>query len=501
MGDESIEVTATCVRIPVVSGHSESVYVEFKNDYDLEEVHRLLSNAPGVTLVDDPAQSYPLATEAVGKPDVFVGRLRRDLGHKRGLNMWIVSDNLLKGAHGMPCKSQKSSSTNGTARLSSRPFQSVGPKFTSPGHIQTEEYFMRILVQKFGGTSLSTPQARTHVIGHIQRELANHYQLVVVVSAMGRRGSLTQQILFWTGSIIMETRFQTESGISLCCGEIISATTLCSLLQHEGITATVLTGAQAGFLTDDHFGNARIKDVKPERVLKELESHQVVIVTGFQGQTDSGDFTTLGRGGSDTSATALGAALRAEMVDIYTDVKGILTADPRIVEDAKPLSYVSYTEICNMAHQGAKVIHPRAVEIAMQSQIPVRVRSTFSDNEGTLVTQPEGFRDIQSGIVDRFVTGVAYVSNITQISVECDRMKGLQLKVFKSMAEHSISVDFINVTLQESFIRYLTAIRRRRLKSQSLDLKPKACPAVRRYPSLAAALTEFLASWPKSWNP
>ena len=99
-----------------------------------------------------------------------------------------------------------------------------------------------------------------------------------------------------------------------------------------------------------------------------------------------------------------------------------------------------------MAHQGAKVIHPRAVEIAMQSQIPVRVRSTFSDNEGTLVTQPEGFRDIQSGIVDRFVTGVAYVSNITQISVECDRMKGLQLKVFKSMAEHSISVDFINVT-------------------------------------------------------
>lgn len=99
MGDESIEVTATCVRIPVVSGHSESVYVEFKNDYDLEEVHRLLSNAPGVTLVDDPAaQSYPLATEAVGKPDVFVGRLRRDLGHKRGLNMWIVSDNLLKGA-------------------------------------------------------------------------------------------------------------------------------------------------------------------------------------------------------------------------------------------------------------------------------------------------------------------------------------------------------------------------------------------------------------------
>lgn len=306
---------------------------------------------------------------------------------------------------------------------------------------------MRILVQKFGGTSLSTPQARTHVIGHIRRELDNQYRLVVVVSAMGRRGEpyATDTLLDWiehNGNALPSR----ERDMLLGCGEVISATTLCSLLHHEGITATVLTGAQAGFLTDNHFGNARIKDVKPDRVLQELELYQVVIVTGFQGQTESGDLTTLGRGGSDTSATALGAALRAEMVDIYTDVNGILTADPRIVEDAKPLSYVSYTEICNMAHQGAKVIHPRAVEIAMQSQIPVRVRSTFSDSEGTLVTQPEGFRDIQSGIVDRYVTGVAYVSNITQISVECDRTEGLQLKVFKSMAEHSISVDFINVT-------------------------------------------------------
>ncbi|MFG1731451.1 aspartate kinase [Paenibacillus sp. 843] len=335
---------------------------------------------------------------------------------------------------------------------------------------------MRILVQKFGGTSLSSPQARTHVIGHIQRELANHYQLVVVVSAMGRRGEpyATDTLLDWIGhnGNALPDR---DRDLLLCCGEIISATTLCSLLQHEGITATVLTGAQAGFLTDDHFGNARIKDVKPERVLKELESYQVVIVTGFQGQTDSGDFTTLGRGGSDTSATALGAALRAEMVDIYTDVNGILTADPRIVEDAKPLSYVSYTEICNMAHQGAKVIHPRAVEIAMQSQIPVRVRSTFSDNEGTLVTQPEGFRDIQSGIVDRFVTGVAYVSNITQISVECDRTEGLQLKVFKSMAEHSISVDFINVTPTGVLYTVFDSDSEKAIEVlQSLDLKPKS---------------------------
>ncbi|CAM2889884.1 aspartate kinase [Paenibacillus sediminis] len=308
---------------------------------------------------------------------------------------------------------------------------------------------MRILVQKFGGTSLSSEKAREHVVRHIKRELDQNYKLVVVVSAMGRKGDpyatdTLLDLVAQNGNAIPPR----ERDLLLCCGEIISAATLCSILQHELISSTVLTGAQAGFLTDDHYGNARILNVDPSRIIRELEYNDVVIVTGFQGQTEKGDFTTLGRGGSDTSATALGAALHAEMVDIYTDVEGVLTADPRIVEDAKPLAYVSYTEISNMAHQGAKVIHPRAVEIAMQSQIPVRVRSTFTESEGTLITQPEGFKDVQTGIIDRFVTGVAYVSNVTQITVESQDGEDhhLQLKVFKAMAENDISVDFINVT-------------------------------------------------------
>lgn len=308
---------------------------------------------------------------------------------------------------------------------------------------------MRILVQKFGGTSLSTKEAREKVISHIRRELDNGYRLVVVVSAMGRKGdpyatdTLLDLISSGGGAL-----HQREQDLLLCCGEIISAAMLSSLLQKESISSVVLTGAQAGFRTDSQFGNARILDIVPTRVLEELELSDVVIVTGFQGQNQNGDFTTLGRGGSDTSATALGAALHAEMVDIYTDVDGILTADPRIVEDAKPLEYVSYTEICNMAHQGAKVIHPRAVEIAMQSGIPVRVRSTFSQSEGTLVANPEGFKDVQLGIVDRYVTGIAYVANVTQIKVEADNSGAdrLQLQVFKAMAENAISVDFINVT-------------------------------------------------------
>ncbi|MCM3782903.1 aspartate kinase [Neobacillus mesonae] len=307
---------------------------------------------------------------------------------------------------------------------------------------------MGILVQKFGGTSLSTPAARERVIGHMKREIDAGHSLVVVVSAMGRRGEpyATDTLLDWivqNGNALPSR----EKDLLLSCGELISATTLTSLVEHEGITATVLTGGQAGILTDDQFGNARILAVKPERILEELKTHQVVIVAGFQGANDIGDITTLGRGGSDTSATALGAALHADMVDIYTDVEGILTADPRIVEDAKPLLYVSYAEISNMAHQGAKVIHPRAVEIAMQAQIPVRVRSTFGDGEGTLITHPEGIKDVQSGIVDRFVTGIAYVNNVTQITLEADKEVGkLQLKVFKAMAENGISVDFINVS-------------------------------------------------------
>ncbi|MCG7407437.1 aspartate kinase [Paenibacillus sp. ACRRX] len=339
---------------------------------------------------------------------------------------------------------------------------------------------MRILVQKFGGTSLSTSEARERVIHHIRRELAQGYHIAVVVSAMGRKGEpyATDTLLDWIDHNGNQLPAR-EQDLLLCCGEIISATTLCSLLLSEGIPATVFTGAQAGFKTDQHFGNARILDIRPDRVLNALKENKVVIVTGFQGQTEQGDFTTLGRGGSDTSATALGAALRAEIVDIYTDVNGILTADPRLVEDAKPLTIVSYAEICNMAHHGAKVIHPRAVEIAMQAQVPVRVRSTFSDDEGTLVTHPEGFSDFHPGIVDRFVTGIAYVSNVTQITVEAhDGAEDLQLNVFKAMAHNQISVDFINVTPSGAVYTVFDSDAERALEVlHQLGYKPKSLPA------------------------
>lgn len=303
-----------------------------------------------------------------------------------------------------------------------------------------------ITVQKFGGTSLSDARGRQHVLRHIRREREAGRQLVVVVSAMGRRGEAyaTDTLLDWIqdNGDSLPAR---ERDLLLSCGELISAATLCSLLNESGLPSVALTGGQAGILTDGKYGSARIVRVDPERILSHLNDGRIVVVAGFQGMTESGEVTTLGRGGSDTSATALGAALHADVVDIYTDVDGILTADPRLVREARQLAVVSYEEICNMAHNGAKVIHPRAVEVAMKAGVPVRVRSTFSDGEGTLVTHADIARG-EIGWTDRTVTGLAHVRGVTQISVETrDGPSDLQLSVFRAMASNGISVDFINV--------------------------------------------------------
>lgn len=309
---------------------------------------------------------------------------------------------------------------------------------------------MRTLVQKFGGTSLSDAQARAYAIGHMKRALAESYQLVVVVSAMGRKGEP-----YATDSLLELVRLNgnalpaRETDLLMHCGELIASAVVCSLLASENVPAVVLTGAQAGIRTNDKFGDARIESIQPSRIVQALSEGKVAIVPGFQGESAHGDVTTLGRGGSDTTATALGAALRAERVDIFTDVSGIYTADPRIVDKARPIDRVTYAEICNMAYQGAKVIHPRAVEIAMEAGIPIRVRSTFSDDEGTLVTSADSAQaDAARTLKDRFVTGIAHVGPVTQIKVAAQEGQyDLSLNVFKAMAVHQISVDFINVNV------------------------------------------------------
>lgn len=303
---------------------------------------------------------------------------------------------------------------------------------------------MKIIVQKFGGTSVRDENGRKHALHHIKRSLKEGYKIVVVVSAMGRKGEpyATDTLL---GLVNEKQSFisKREQDLLLSCGELISAIVFSNMLNENEIKAAAFNGAQAGFITNDDFTNAKIIEMNCERIRKELEEVDVIVVTGFQGQTKEGDTTTLGRGGSDTSASALGVALHAEYIDIFTDVEGVMTADPRIVKDARHLENVTYNEICNMAYQGAKVVHPRAIEIAMHAKVPLRVRSTYSDSEGTLIAAYDGARDVQ----ERPVTGIAHSSSVTQIKVMAkDGAYDLQTEVFKEMAKEKISVDLINIS-------------------------------------------------------
>lgn len=296
---------------------------------------------------------------------------------------------------------------------------------------------MKIIVQKFGGTSLGHEEGRNMAANHVKRAVENGYKVVVVVSAMGRKGDA-----YATDTLLnlVDPTFSTKRDVDLLlsCGETISAVVFSNLLNRMHLSSIPLTGVQAGFRTNDEFSQARIIKMDCRRIKEELQKYDVIVVTGFQGMTVDGEVTTLGRGGSDTSATALGAALQAERIDIFTDVDGVMTADPRIVKEARPLSEMTYAEICQMAYQGAKVIHPRAVEIAMQANIPVHIRSTYSTKEGTTVSEKT--------ISDRVITGIAHIANVTQIKVIAkDGQYDVPERVFKAMAKEKISVDFINI--------------------------------------------------------
>lgn len=301
---------------------------------------------------------------------------------------------------------------------------------------------MKILIQKFGGTSVASPHLRTAAANHVRIAVEQGYRVVVVVSAMGRTGDPYATDTLLSAVAQRDPLDLRELDILLSCGEAISAVVFATELRAQSIETRVLSGAQAGIVTNEQFGDARILEVRAQRILEELEQSKVVVVMGFQGVTESGDVTTLGRGGSDTTATALGVALDAAYVDIFTDVDGIMTADPQVVSDATRLQHITYTEICNLAYQGAKVIHPRAVEIAMQRNIPIRVRRTQSLDEGTLVTHSVGTLEVM-GVSDRFVTGIAHTANVTQILLVGPDLDAKN--VFRLMAYNGISVDFISV--------------------------------------------------------
>jgi aspartate kinase len=304
---------------------------------------------------------------------------------------------------------------------------------------------LRIIVQKFGGTSLATAAYRERVADRVAAARARGLFPVVVVSAMGRAGDpyATDTLIELARSVDPDIPPR-EMDLLISCGETISSAIMGATLRRRGEPAVVLTGRQAGIVTDCSFGNARILRVEPEALLRHIERGSLCVVAGFQGASESGDLTTLGRGGSDTTAAALAVALRAEMVEIYTDVEGVKTADPRIVPEARTLRVVSYEEIFQMAHQGAKVVHPRAVELAMRANVPVRVRSTFEDGDGTLITHY--FEASEGWGGSRIITGVTHLADVTLLDVQAAPGAESNVRIFKPLAEAGISVDLINVS-------------------------------------------------------
>ena len=242
-----------------------------------------------------------------------------------------------------------------------------------------------LIVQKYGGSSVADTESIKRVAKRIAETKNAGNDVAVVVSAMGD----TTDDLIDQALSIDSTPPAREMDMLMTAGERISMSLLAMAIHAEGSDAYSFTGSQAGFMTDARFGAAHIKSVKPDRVRKALTNGSVAIVAGFQGINDGGDYTTLGRGGSDTSAVALAVALHADICEVYTDVDGVFTADPRIVPTARRIPVIGYDEILEMASCGAKVLALRSVEYAQRFRMPLHVRSSFSHRMGTLVV-PEG---------------------------------------------------------------------------------------------------------------
>ncbi len=299
---------------------------------------------------------------------------------------------------------------------------------------------MKIIVQKFGGTSVTSNEKRNMAINKVIAAAERGYSPVVVVSAMGREGDpyATDTLLSLINSN-GSTMDKREVDLLMCCGEIISAVVMAEAFTKRGYNARVMTGGNAGIITDNNFGNAGIINVETERILNVLEQGLIPIVTGFQGMTEEGAYTTLGRGGSDITATLLGKALKAELVEIYTDVDGIMTADPNIVANAKIINEISYNEVFQLADQGAKVVHPRAVEYALSGNIPLIIKNTVSDAPGTIITNSKGY-------ADNSVTGLTSIINKTQVTINFpDNCSNMGNDIFELLAKKNINIDLVNI--------------------------------------------------------
>ena len=301
---------------------------------------------------------------------------------------------------------------------------------------------MALYVKKFGGSSVATPEKMLNIANRVLRDRKPGDKIVIVVSAMG---DSTDDLLDLAAKV-SDVNYARERDMLLSTGEQVSIALMAMTFKKLGVPAISLTGPQAGIVAGGGYGKATIDDVKPDRVFKELEAGNIVIVAGFQGMMPNGDIATLGRGGSDATAVALAGAMHADMCEIFTDVDGVYSADPRHVTGTIKMKEMTNTEMLEMARLGAGVMQPRSVELGMKYHIPIHVRSTFTDEEGTIIREV-----CTMETRDDTVRGVAQDAHAARIAVLGLRnIPGVAYKIFSVLAENNITVDMIVQSVRNS---------------------------------------------------
>ena len=296
---------------------------------------------------------------------------------------------------------------------------------------------MALIVKKFGGTSVGSTEKIMNVAKRIIEEKKPGDQIVMVVSAMG--DTTDDLIELAKGMNSSPYQYTREMDMLLTTGEQVSIALLTMAFKSLGQKAISLTGPMVGMRTNSVHTKGKIVDIKPSRVRKELEKGKIVVVAGFQGADEKGDPVTLGRGGSDTSAVALAGALKADACEIYTDVDGVYSADPRLVPDARRMKEITYDEMLEMARLGAGVMQPRSVEMGMYFNIPIHVRSTFTNKPGTMIREAYTMEE-----KDFLIRGVAHDSNVAKVAVlGVPNDPGVAHAIFSALSDRNIAVDMI----------------------------------------------------------
>ncbi|HEX3393796.1 MAG TPA: aspartate kinase [Acidimicrobiales bacterium] len=299
---------------------------------------------------------------------------------------------------------------------------------------------MSLVVQKFGGTSVADPERLRAVAEHVVRTKRQGHDVVAVVSAMGK----TTDDLLGLAHEVSASPPGRELDMLQTAGERVSMALLCIAIWDKGMAATSFTGSQAGIVTDSAHGRAKILEVRADRLVEALGEGHVVVVAGFQGVSRQRDITTLGRGGSDTTAVALAAALGADACEIYTDVAGVYSADPRVVPRARLLSQVSYEEMLEMAATGGRVLSLRSVEFARNHGVALHVRSSFTWEPGTMVIPREPATTKEAGIEQAIISAVTHDASEAKVTIErVPDQPGIAAHLFRALADESVNVDMI----------------------------------------------------------